>query len=287
MKKSPVLLSQKEHEQILFSDELFPIRVLWNITPENRYPNYDPTWHEQLEILYFTEGSAICECNFRRFLCRAGDIVVINPCEMHVVDPHSGEAKYHCIMIDHSLYSSDGICEVKYIEPVLRGRVRFNNLISDNEYIKKIICELLDECKNLDTGYEMAVKGNCLRLLAALFKSELSDTVRNISGNTQSITPALAYIAAHYTEDIPLSRLASECCMSVSYFCRLFRDITGQTAISYINEYRLTKAKALLLTTKCSISEIAMQTGFPDSSYFTRRFKALFGIPPAKLRQNV
>ena len=59
------------------------------------------------------------------------------------------------------------------------------------------------------------------------------------------------------------------------------------TAMAYVNEYRLAKAKALLLTTQDSVSEIAVSTGFADNSYFTRKFKELYGISPSAMRRNV
>jgi len=55
----------------------------------------------------------------------------------------------------------------------------------------------------------------------------------------------------------------------------------------YVNEYRLAKAKALLLTTKDSICEIAISTGFSDNSYFTRKFKELYGISPSAMRRKI
>ena len=74
--------------------------------------------------------------------------------------------------------------------------------------------------------------------------------------------------------------------MNRSYFCRRFREITGRTAISYVNEYRLTKARALLLTGERSISEVAAECGFPDGNYFSRLFTKHFGETPYALKKK-
>ncbi len=283
------------YETIPFNDESFPIRVLLDM--ESRFPtkidtpiseNYSITWHEQLEVLYILEGSLICECDFRHYVCGAGDIVIINTCEAHAFGFFETPARYHCIMIDPRLCGGrDDISVHKFLEPITSRRVRFNNVIHENEKARAILEELIADYNAANTGYELSVKGNLLRLLALLFKSEIAvEEEPKKNGGHDPISPALRYIADHFVQDITLAELASECCMNRSYFCRQFHEITGRTAIAYVNEYRLAKAKALLLTTSRSISEIAAATGFADSSYFTRKFKELYGISPSAMRRE-
>ena len=273
------------YETIPFTDESFPIRVLLN--RESKVP--DPvTWHEQIEILYVLEGNLICECDFVHYLCRPGDIIIINPCEAHAVFPFEKPARFHCLMIDPRLCGSrDDITVRKYLSSYTERRIRFNNCIRIQDKTRAIIDELLEEYTAAAEGYELAVKGNLLRLLSLLFRYEVSEEeIPQKRGNYESIAPALQYIAEHYTRDIALEDLSSQCCMNRSYFCRQFHELTGKTAMAYVNEYRLAKAKALLLTTQDSISEIAAATGFSDNSYFTRKFKELYGPSPSAMRRS-
>lgn len=276
---------ESAYETIPFNDESFPIRVL--LSRESRVPDH-VTWHEQIEILYVLEGNLICECDFVHYLCVPGDIFIINPCEAHAVYPFEKPARYHCMMIDPRLCGSrDDISVQKYMEPYTERRIRFNNCIRIEEKARAIIDELLKEYTAAEEGYELAVKGNLLRLLSLLFRYEVSEEeVPKKRGSYESIVPALQYIAEHYTRDISLGDLSSQCCMNRSYFCRQFHELTGKTAMAYVNEYRLAKAKALLLTTKDSISEIASATGFADNSYFTRKFKELYGTSPSFMRRS-
>jgi AraC family transcriptional activator of pobA len=71
-----------------------------------------------------------------------------------------------------------------------------------------------------------------------------------------------------------------------SYFCRLFKSITSKTVFEYINEYRIAKADAMLLTTNMSICQVASAVGFSDSNYFSRRYRELRGCSPSKTRQT-
>ena len=274
------------YECIPFQDESFPIRILQNL--ESRTP--DPvTWHEQIEILLILEGNLICECDFVHYLCRPGDIMIINPCEAHAVFPFEEPARFHCLMIDPRLCGGrDDIHIRKYLDPYTERKIRFNNNLHIEDRIRSIIEELIAEYNTQEKGYELSVKGNLLRLLSLLFRYEIREVdVPQKKSNYDSIAPALTYIAEHYTGDISLGDLSDRCCMNRSYFCRQFHELTGKTAIAYVNEYRLAKAKALLLTTQDSISEIAAATGFADNSYFTRKFKELYGISPSAMRRNV
>lgn len=283
------------YETIPFNDESFPIRVLMDL---ESHPTENPffgsenekrriTWHEQLEILYISEGNLACECDFRHIVCGEGDIVIINTCEAHAFDYFEKPARYHCIMIDPRLCGGrDDISVQKYIEPITSRRVRFHNILTGNEKARAVIEEMLADYSAAETGYELAVKGNLLRLLALLFHSEVASEEPKRSGSHDSVAPALRYVADHYVRDIALNELADACHMNRSYFCRQFHEITGRTAIAYVNEYRLAKARALLLTTSASITEIASATGYADSSYFTRRFKELYGISPSAMRRE-
>ena len=287
--------NESRYESISFSDETFPIYIISNMSIDDPYIAVERrasafSWHEQLEILYVLEGSLVCISDFRRHVCRAGDLAVINPCEAHVLEPNGEKARYHCLMIDPKLCGGrDDIILQKYLEPLISHRIRFQTVLDSSEnklkeQARKIIDELIEAYSDEGTGYELAVKGNLLRLLALFFRSPEKTERKNSQKDT--ILPALRYIADHYTEDITLTDLAASCCMNRSYFCRCFHGITGRTAITYVNEYRLTKARALLLTTASSVSEIAAAVGFSDPGYFTRKFKQFYGISPGTLRKD-
>ena len=275
---------QSRYEAIPFIDEAFPIRVLPDLRADTPEPAELITWHEQLEILYVLEGELTCRCDFRTIRCRAGEMVIINPCEGHAVFAERS-ARYHCLMIDMRLCGGrDDISLQKYIEPVTERRVRFQNLICD-ERANSLLESLLREYQTGEDGYELAVKGNLLCLMAHLFRHGLAPgDGQKKRGSHEVILPALRYISDRYSGEITLAELAAACCLNRSYFCRLFHELTGRTPMAYLNEYRLVKAKALLLTTCCSVSEAASAAGFADNGYFTRKFRELYGITPTEMR---
>ena len=283
------------YEVINFIDESFPMYILSDMTlearpqmPENDLLSSPPRflWHEQLEIIYVIEGKVICISNFKKHICKAGDIVIINPCESHGIEHSDAKGVYHCLMIDLKLCGGrDDMLVHRYIDPIISHKVRFPTVIEQDAAAQNIINELIDAYNGKEDGFELAVKGNLLRFLGLLYKSSETGTRKKDAHDT--ILPALRYISEHYVEAIALSDLAASCCMNRSYFCRLFHGITGRTAITYLNEFRMTKARVLLATTSSSISEIAVSVGFPDSGYFTRKFKQLYGISPAAFRKQL
>ena len=61
--------------------------------------------------------------------------------------------------------------------------------------------------------------------------------------------------------------------MNVQYFCRFFKSVVGKTPVEYINSYRIEKATELLQTETLSISNIALNVGIDNFSYFIKQFK--------------
>lgn len=91
---------------------------------------------------------------------------------------------------------------------------------------------------------------------------------------------------ASLNEELPLSRLASECGLSAGHFARAFRRSTGMPPHRWLLRLRVERAKELLQTGGLSLIDIAMLSGFADQSHFTRVFKGTMGITPNAYRRS-
>jgi len=71
--------------------------------------------------------------------------------------------------------------------------------------------------------------------------------------------------------------------LSTPAFCRYFKKQTNMTFTDFVNQYRITQSKTLLLQDK-SVSEAAYHVGFESLSYFNRLFKKITGMNPTAFK---
>ena len=91
-------------------------------------------------------------------------------------------------------------------------------------------------------------------------------------------------IEENYASKVTLPDLAQACGLSPNYFCRYFKEITGQTPFEYITVYRIEAACEMLLAGEMSVTEVCFACGFNDLSYFIRIFKKIKGQTPRAYR---
>ena len=96
---------------------------------------------------------------------------------------------------------------------------------------------------------------------------------------------ATDFMAVHFAEDFSLADVARECGLSRGYFTRAFKMTTGVTPHQWRQQFRVEKAKTMLLETATPIAEIAIVCGFADQSHFTRVFSRILGRGPAHWRK--
>src|SRR5699024_8451656 len=90
----------------------------------------------------------------------------------------------------------------------------------------------------------------------------------------------------NFQEDINLSRIAQEFWLNPSYLSRQFKYHVGINITEFITRQRLNFAKILLTITDKSISEIALEAGYNNISYFNTVFKNQVGITPGQYRKE-
>lgn len=89
-----------------------------------------------------------------------------------------------------------------------------------------------------------------------------------------------------YAEPWTLESLAALARLSRTNLLSTFRQATGRSPIRFLIELRIEAAKKLLRQTQFSMTEIALETGFGDSNYFARKFRAVTGRSPGDYRRH-
>lgn len=93
-----------------------------------------------------------------------------------------------------------------------------------------------------------------------------------------------SFIDAHYREDISMQDAAAALRYSDAYFCKLFKQCFKVNFSAYLNEYRVNKARQLMLDPRLNMKDIGAAVGYSDANYFTRVFKRLTGQTPSEYR---
>lgn len=66
-----------------------------------------------------------------------------------------------------------------------------------------------------------------------------------------------------------------------------FKQYTGVSPVTYINDYRFAKAASLAGSTACNVTEICFACGFSDTSYFVKLFREKYGVPPLQYKKRM
>ena len=100
------------------------------------------------------------------------------------------------------------------------------------------------------------------------------------------ITKAVDYIKRNYSTKLSLQEIADHLFVSRQYFCRIFKESTGQTPGNYITFVRIEESKKLLRNPNIKIIDIPGLVGFENQSYFTKIFKKESGQTPGRYRRE-
>jgi AraC-like DNA-binding protein len=250
-------------------------------------------WHEHMQMYYFICGSAMLECNMKRFIVCSQDIVVINSNELHYMESLSDDLQFYVIRVDLPFLFSNQVdlCQTKYLAPLSQNRITLRNLIRDDTKVLSYITKTIGEYFTKRIGFELAVKASIYQLLVLLLRGHIhkimsSDEFASKTNSLKRFDSILAFIEVHYTEKISVKDLAEKANITVFYFCRIFKQLTGKTMTDYINELRLEKSLEYLQKDNLNITEIALNCGFEGINYYSRLFRKHYHISPTKFRKN-
>ncbi len=246
--------------------------------------------HESIEIKCFYEGNTTLLVGSKTVTASAGDIVVINPYEFHAtVDCGDGSGKYHLFMIPLDFFSADGVDALKLRLLLLANNKSFKTLFRNDTRMLRILMRAAKEYEEKKTAYTVAIRGLMMEFFAILMRKGIRDDGKTDiqKDNLRSyrlIEPALRHIRDNYADCFTINDLAALCNLSKHYFCRVFKTVTGTTAMEYLKDYRMKISDAMLSNTDKSITQISNQCGFESVSYFCRCYKGRYGISPSKRR---
>ena len=95
------------------------------------------------------------------------------------------------------------------------------------------------------------------------------------------------YVAENFQNEISFDMAASVANMQRSAFCRYFKRKTKKKFSEFVNETRITHAQKLLAESDKTITEIAFECGYENTSYFNRQFKIHCNNTPTAFKDQI
>lgn len=90
------------------------------------------------------------------------------------------------------------------------------------------------------------------------------------------------YIQNYYDQEITLSEIADSLYINRNYLSQLYKKVTGETFVTYLNKFRIEKAKQLLREQHYMVYEVSEMVGYQNPTYFSQVFKSITGVSPSE-----
>ena len=272
----------------------FPYSLLLDERNEVSYPDAIQCDDGYIYITYDRERGGFKNSLEEAYSC-AREILTAKICEEDII----------C----GALKSKDGflknvVCKLGKLSPSDANPYNEDLSITE-EFVDRILAENVDPLEKVFLRYPL----NCINvkylnskkldeLAERFYKSgnkdknsllKIIELIRSTPTDEADPNPMIEHITKYIKNnlnfDISVIDIAKQMNISVYYLSHLFKSFTGISVLEYRNELRLTKAKTLLIESDLSISEIALQCGFNNASYFAEVFSHSEKIPPSSFRK--
>ena len=281
-------------------DPEFPIAIkLVSFFPVE--PSFRISWHEQLEIFVAVEGEIVFRMGDQTFGVSPGDAVIVDTVKLHGLDHFRGRNRKGILIyfdadfvynigspVSDYTFLTPFYCQIPGVEPVLRSTDRLAT------GFHRALGNLLESYAEIALQPDSRI-GCKVYLLEMLYhfvqrfgRSEVmrSHYLRQRE-TSQKLGELFDFVKQNYSQRIAVARAASIVGMSESCFMRFFKQATGETFVSWLNSIRLSNGYRFVAETDRPIGEVALAVGFPDQSYFDKKFRQHFRKSPLELRREM
>lgn len=245
--------------------------------------------HNDYEMIYVKSGISALLVEGKTYKLKRGALAFISRLEDHSITILTGSyERYYVIIGSEQL---DDLVRNPRLASVFRNRPEsfshmfdMSSIAADIEHCFSRIVQEYDRDEKYAVeqfnAYLTTILVSAYRLYPEAFPSMSSSF-------SPDIFAIQKYIEDHYAEDIRITDIAAEHFLSLHYLSRRFKEQIGYSPKQYLVNTRLAHAKALLLETGISVSEVAFKCGFFDVNNFIRVFREREGVTPYKYRNSL
>lgn len=266
------------------------IRIQWD---EERHFYDKLHYHPEFQITRINKGEGFFFGGSGMIKFQPGDVFFIGPNIPHLLksskeyyEPDSTGVSAITIFFSYNSFGEAffEIPEMHTIKDLLsssRRVIKTNNLplaglilqTADEPPVSRIInlLKILEDFLAVEKDY----------LSSEIFEYELKES------GFKRLNRVLNYTFSRASENITVDEIAAQANLSKSQFSRFFKERTGKTFISFLNEVRIENACTQLLNTRESIEKISYDNGFQNISNFNRQFKKVKSLTPSQFRAEL
>lgn len=248
------------------------------------HPRYNMPyhWHREAELLLIRCGTFLLSLDGTEYCLREGELCYIPGGVLHGGEP--SDCTYECIDFDTNTLLRQTQPIRRYLHQIENDRTMIQPLFTRQQpEVLACAAALFEAARSQQPGWEMLALAGLFQFFGIVLQKQHYNemqVMKDRQEKVQQIKSTLEYIEANYQQPISLEDLARTAGLSPKYFCRYFRMIAKRTPIDYLNYYRIERACYLLEQHKYSVTDIAYDCGFNDTSYFIRSFKKYKGVTP-------
>lgn len=234
-------------------------------------------WHRSIEILVTFEGHLCFSSGSDNFDFTKDDWLIINSSELHSSRYRKPSDHYKGISI---------LLSLPFIEDWLgKGLFFYNPHIPEvTDKVKEIAAAIYDSNQS-NPYYSISLMQQVYELLYVIanhcIKTDVTYTIP-FNKEQAKATEFLEYIEQNFHEALSLKDIAEHFKYSPVYFSRFFKETIGVNYYAYLNFVRVHHATQQLLESHATLTECALDNGFPNTKSFINMFKKLYGCTPKK-----
>jgi AraC family transcriptional regulator, arabinose operon regulatory protein len=233
---------------------------------------------DQSVLIYCIKGHGWCEIEGSRHEIHPGELLLIRPGTPHSygADNNRPWTIYWAHVKGESHLGLLAELEISKTKPVV--------WLGEEAEVMALFEKLLDV---MEHGYAASRLLYASQILTHLIGLMIWASHRSSGGNlnaAQKVAQSITYMKQHLEQPASFASFAAMANLSESHFRSRFKQETGYSPMDYFIRLRIHKACQLLDTTDLSVKEIAQLTGYEDALYFSRAFKTVVELSPAKYR---
>ncbi|HDT6546673.1 TPA: helix-turn-helix transcriptional regulator [Kluyvera ascorbata] len=252
-----------------------------------------PHWHKSLELSYTLSGTISgFTINGKTHATRAGQILVVNPHEVHaVVSQSQGITEALTVIFPYQLLLAI-VPELDALAFDIPDTASFTPLQRKayrrlQHLLRQAAC--LTRRDKHEAGDNLMLNALAYQLLYWLLRAFALPQNRYRYQNinpTEKMGRVTAWIDSHFHEKIVMAEVARRFYLSETWLAHRFRQSVGRTFHEYLVSVRLNAAMALLFDSNLQVQTIAERCGFPNFKSFVYYFKQAYGMTPLQYRKS-